>query len=114
MACYFVARIAVHDPQGYQRYLDGTGPLLERFGAEVLAVDEAPTVLEGEWPGTRTVLLRFSNEETAKAWYRSPEYQALARHRFRSASADAVFVRGRDDRLGGPTRASSGRPGALE
>jgi len=95
VACYFVARIAVHDVQGYQRYLDGADPLLDRFGGEVLAVDEAPTVLEGEWSGTRTVLLRFPDEETAKAWYHSPEYQALARHRFESASSDAVLVRGR-------------------
>ncbi len=47
-----MARIAVHDMRGYQRYLDGTRPLLERFGAEVLAVDEAPTILEGDWSGT--------------------------------------------------------------
>jgi uncharacterized protein (DUF1330 family) len=67
VACYFVARSAVHDVQGYQRYLEGTDPLLERFGGEVLAVDEASTVLEGEWSGTRTVLLRFPDEETAKA-----------------------------------------------
>jgi uncharacterized protein (DUF1330 family) len=96
MACYFVARINVRDPDGYQRYLQGTGPLLKRFGAAVLAVDEAVTVLEGQWPATRTVLIAFPDDATAKAWYASPEYQAIAQHRFAAATADAVLVRGRE------------------
>jgi uncharacterized protein (DUF1330 family) len=95
LTCYFLARITVHDEPGYARYLDGTDPLLARYGAEVLAVDEAPVVLEGHWPGTRTVLIAFPDEASARAWYDSPEYQAIAQHRFRAASADAVFVSGR-------------------
>lgn len=58
MPCYFVARIEVKDQEAYQRYLEGTGPVLEQFGGTVLAVDEDVTVLEGEWPATRTVLVR--------------------------------------------------------
>ena len=96
MTCYFIARIDVHDADGYQRYLEGTGPLLERFGATVLAVDEAAQVLEGEWPGTRTVLLAFPDEAAAKGWYTSPEYRSLARHRFAASSGDAVLVSGRE------------------
>ncbi|MBK9775549.1 MAG: DUF1330 domain-containing protein [bacterium] len=96
MTCYFLARITVHDEAGYARYLEGTDPVLARYGAEVLAVDEAPVVLEGQWPGTRTVLISFPDEASARAWYDSPEYQAIAQHRFRAASADAVFVRGRN------------------
>lgn len=96
MTCYFLARITVHDEAGYARYLEGTDPVLARYGAEVLAVDEAPVVLEGQWPGTRTVLISFPDEAGARAWYDSPEYQAIAQHRFRAASADAVFVRGRN------------------
>jgi uncharacterized protein (DUF1330 family) len=96
LKCYFIARIDVHDASGYARYLEGTDPVLARYGAEVLAVDEAPVVLEGQWPGTRTVLISFPDEASARAWYDSPEYQAIAQHRFRAASADAVFVRGRN------------------
>ena len=51
-------------------------------------------VLEGEWPCTRTVLLEFPSEEDAMSWYRSPEYQALARHRFGASFADIVMIRG--------------------
>lgn len=97
MPCYFLARLTIHDPAGYARYLAGTDPLLARHGARVLAVDESPAVLEGNWPGTRTVLIAFPDEAAARAWYDSPEYQALARHRHGSASADAVLLAGRGD-----------------
>ncbi|MBN1631180.1 MAG: DUF1330 domain-containing protein [Thermoleophilia bacterium] len=94
MACYFMARIQVHDHESYRRYLRGTRPLLERFGARVLAADEGVTVLEGEWPADRTILIEFADEQTAKKWYASPEYQAIAEHRRGAATGDAVLVRG--------------------
>lgn len=100
MACYFIARIDVHDADRYQRYLQGAGSLLERFGATVLAVDETTTVLEGEWPATRTVLLAFPDEATANAWYTSPEYRLLAQHRYAASSGDAVLVKGREPSAG--------------
>lgn len=95
MTCYFLARITIHDPAGYARYLEGTDAPLARFGARVLAVDEAPQVLEGAWPCTRTVLIAFPDETTGRAWYDSPEYREIAPLRFRSATTDAVFLKGR-------------------
>lgn len=96
MTCYFLARLTIHDPATYDLYLEGTDAPLARFGARVLAVDESPQVLEGAWPCSRTVLIEFPNEAAARGWYDSPEYRAIAPLRFRSATADAVFLRGSD------------------
>ena len=60
---YFIALIDIHDPDGYQRYLDGFDAVFERFDGEVIAVDEAPTILEGRWPAARTVVIRFPSED---------------------------------------------------
>jgi uncharacterized protein (DUF1330 family) len=97
VSCFFLARIAIHDPVAYGRYLAGTDAILARYGAEVLAVDEEPVVLEGDWSGSRTVLIRFPDEETARAWYTSAAYRELARSRFQASRADAIFLRGRDE-----------------
>jgi uncharacterized protein (DUF1330 family) len=51
------------------------------ISGKLLAVDEAPTVKEGDWPYTRTVLIEFPTAEAFDAWFNSPEYQALAEHR---------------------------------
>ena len=63
-----------------------------RHRGELLVVSEDPTVVEGEWPYTRTVLIRFPSAEAARAWYESPEYQDIAQHRFRGAKTNAVVV----------------------
>ena len=96
MSAYFIAQIKIHDRKTYQRYLDGADAILARHGGEVVVVDESPTILEGEWPYTRTVVIRFRTEKDAKGWYDSPEYRDLVRHRHQSSEADIVLVQGRD------------------
>ena len=96
MSCYFIAQINIHNRQEYKRYEDGTDSILAQHGAEVLVVEDSPIILEGEWPCTRIVVIRFPSEAQARQWYNSPEYQVVARHRFRASSAAAILARGRD------------------
>jgi uncharacterized protein (DUF1330 family) len=96
MSVYFIALIDIHDPAGYQRYLDGFDAAFAPYNGEVLAVDENPTILEGCWPAARTVVIRFPNEDDLQRWYRSPEYQALARLRATASSGAIAVVRGTD------------------
>ena len=37
----------------------GFGAVFSRYGGEVVAVSPDPTLLEGEWEATNTVLIRF-------------------------------------------------------
>jgi uncharacterized protein (DUF1330 family) len=96
MSCYFIALIDIHDPAGYERYLDGFDAAFAPYNGEVLAVDESPTTLEGHWPAKRTVVIRFPAEEDLLRWYRSPEYQRLASVRAGAATANIAVVRGVD------------------
>lgn len=96
MSCYFLAQITIHDPMGYERYLDGFDEVFERFGGEVLAVDDAPLRLEGDWPGTRTVVMRFPSQAEALRWYNSEGYQTLVKVRQAAAHANIVLVGGKE------------------
>ncbi|MCP4251421.1 MAG: DUF1330 domain-containing protein [bacterium] len=96
MSAYFIAQIKIHDCERYKLYLDGTDAILARHSGEVVVVDDSPTILEGKWPYTRTVVIRFRSEEDAKRWYESPEYQDLVQHRHQASEADTVLVQGRD------------------
>ncbi len=69
--------------------------VLRQYEGELLAADRDPTILEGEWPGTVTVLLRFASKVQALAWYNSEEYQKLVQIRFRVSSADLIAIQGR-------------------
>jgi len=93
MSCYFVAQINITDRDEYQKYLDGYDQIFSKYKGIVVAVDEYPAILEGEWPYERTVLIRFPDEEEARRWYESPEYRNLAKHRHRSSNANIVLVK---------------------
>ena len=96
MSHYFVAYITIHDPGQYEKYLEGFDEVFTRYNGEVIAVDDSPTVLEGEWPYTRAVVIRFPHEEDLKRWYESQEYQTLARHRWQSSQAYIIMIKGRE------------------
>jgi uncharacterized protein (DUF1330 family) len=92
MPVYIVAQINIHDRAEYDKYSEGFLDVFAHYKGELLVVSEDPVVVEGEWPYTRTVVIRFPSAEEAQRWYASPEYQAIAQHRFRGAKTNAVIV----------------------
>lgn len=94
MSSYFIAQIKIHNREEYKKYLEGTNEILKKYKGEVLVVDDTPIVLEGEWPYTRVVIIRFADEEEVKRWYNSTEYQALAQHRFKASKANTILAKG--------------------
>jgi uncharacterized protein (DUF1330 family) len=97
MSIYIMASIAIDDWEEYGKYQEGFLDVFARYRGELLAVSDAPQVVEGEWPYTRAVLLRFPDEAEARRWYESPEYQAIAQHRWRASRASVIAVEGMDD-----------------
>ena len=94
MSVYLIATIQIHDREIYGKYESGFLQIFERFNGRLLAVDENPDLLEGEWPVTRTVLIEFPTEKDALAWYQSDEYQELMKHRLDASSGDVVLLQG--------------------
>ncbi len=94
VAKYLIAQINIHDRNEYGRYEAGFVEIFSQYHPKMLAVDEAPESLEGEWSYTRTVLIEFPTDEDAMAWYQSPEYQKLAEHRFAASTANLVKISG--------------------
>ena len=66
--------------------------IFEKYEGELLTVDEAPTVLEGSWPETRTVIARFKDKETALKWYESEEYQEIIQYRLHASTANIIIT----------------------
>lgn len=94
MSHYLIAQIEIADRNEYAKYEAGFVDIFKKYDGRVLGFDESPEVLEGEWDYTRTVLIEFPSEESALAWYRSDEYQALATHRFAASTANTVLIKG--------------------
>ena len=96
MSNYFIAYIKIHHPEEYERYLEGFDEVFEKYKGEVIVVDDRPTVLEGEWPYTRAIVIRFPSEEELLRWYESPEYRSIAKHRSEASEADIIVAKGRE------------------
>lgn len=92
MSVYIVARIDIEDRERYGQYEAGFMEIFASHGGKLLAVDESPEVIEGEWPVTRTVLIEFPDRDAALAWYRSEDYQQLAQHRFAASKGDIAML----------------------
>ena len=94
MSAYAIALVTIVDGNGYAKYVAGFMEVLAAHKGECLSVDDAPRVVEGKWPHSRTVLLKFPNEDAFRRWYHSDAYQALAKHRFKAATANFVVITG--------------------
>jgi uncharacterized protein (DUF1330 family) len=91
---YVILTEAIKDQAGMDAYSQASAPALIQGRARVLSVDTRPHVLEGEWHGTRTVLLEFASVEAARAWYESDEYQKVVGMRHAAADTNAVILSG--------------------
>lgn len=97
MSSYFIALIDIHNPERYEKYLEGYDEVFNKFNGRVIAVEDNPRVLEGSWPAGRTVIIEFPNEGELRNWYESKEYQAIARHRKEASIASIAIISGRDE-----------------
>ena len=91
MAAYFIAQYVVKDAKLYREYQVAAGRTIQESGGEVVAFDVAAETIEGTPPGPQTVILKFDSTEAAKAWYRSPGYQAVVGKRLAATSGFAVI-----------------------
>ena len=89
---YLIATLTIHDRDRYADYEAGFLDIFQRYQGTLLSVDEQPTVLEGEWPVTRTVLVQFPDAAAARDWYDSDAYQALMQHRLAASTGSIVMV----------------------
>lgn len=50
--------------------------------------------VEGEWPFSRMLIVRFESKEAFGAWYGSTEYQRLLQHRLKASTGNIVLLEG--------------------
>ena len=94
MKAFVIATETVKDEAMFGKYREQVLKTLEPFGGRFVVRGGTFTVLEGEWPHPRLVIIEFASRAAAEGWYRSPEYQAILPLRLKAAVGNAVFVDG--------------------
>jgi uncharacterized protein (DUF1330 family) len=96
MKHYFAAQIKINDPDEYEKYLDRFDEIFTQYKGEYLAIDESPTLLEGDWNYTKSVLIKFNSKQDFEEWYYSDDYQSILMHRLKASKCDTILIKGVD------------------
>lgn len=96
MSCYFVANIKITDDKEYNNYLAEVDKVFAKYNGKYLALDENPTLLEGKWDYSRSIIIEFESESDFKEWYYSDDYQRILKHRLTAAVCDTILVKGKN------------------
>ena len=94
MAFYGIAHITITDRAAYDRYSAAFMEVFNQYSGTLLAVDETPEVVEGEWTATRLVMMSFPDAAAFHDWFGSPAYQAIAEHRHAGSNGVVLLAKG--------------------
>jgi uncharacterized protein (DUF1330 family) len=94
MSVYAIAQLKITDRATYNRYVGKFMDVMKLFHGRVLAADENPQVIEGEWDRDKVVLLSFPDEKAFRDWAESPEYLEIAKDRKAGSDAVVLLVKG--------------------
>ena len=94
MKGYVIANIDVRDADGYEAYRSRTAEIIARHGGRFLVRGGKVEVREGEPGIARFVVIEFPDMEAARAFYDSPDYQAVLPHRTANSEGTLFLVEG--------------------
>lgn len=98
---YMIATIDVRDYEAYaEQYGIPVAGMFAEVGAEILVAEAQAEILEGDWPGNWTVVVRVPSAQIARDLYNSEQYAPFRKARIerlaRSTSL-AIFPEFRPD-----------------
>lgn len=94
MPVFVAVDIAVHDPEGFERYKALAPATMIPFGGRYALRGGTVERLEGMWQPSRFVLLEFPTAAAARAWWNSPEYAPVKALRQACAKTEMVLFEG--------------------
>ncbi len=96
MKAYVVVQETVTDEQTFVAYRSKVIPTLAPYHGRFVVRGGTLSILEGEWPHPRLVILEFPSRDAAMGWYRSAAYQAILPLRLASCQGNLIIVDGTD------------------
>ena len=92
---YWIARVDVHNEDGYKPYALANPAIFKKFGGRFVVRGGKFDPVEGQ-SRARNVVIEFPDYETALACYNSPDYQANIKVRQPHSIIDLIIIEGYD------------------
>jgi uncharacterized protein (DUF1330 family) len=90
---YWIARVDVHNEDGYKPYAAANPAIFKKYGGRFVVRAGQFESMEGT-NKSRNVVIEFPDYAVALACYRSPEYQANIKIRQPHSIIDLVIIEG--------------------
>jgi len=92
---YWIARVDVHNEDGYKPYAAANAAIFRKFGGRFVVRGGKFTCPEGK-SRARNVVIEFPDYDAALACYNSPEYRANLKIRQPHSDIDLIVIEGYD------------------
>ncbi len=94
MSAYLLANITVNNPENYKEYVEKVKSVVEKFDGEYLVRGGEMSVIEGDWPHKRNIVIKFPSREKAMEWYNSEEYKSVKKIRLDNSEGSNIIIKG--------------------
>ncbi|MCF8476605.1 MAG: DUF1330 domain-containing protein [Pseudolabrys sp.] len=92
---YWIARVDVHNDEGYKPYAAANPAIFRKFGGRFVVRGGKFEAPEGK-PRSRNVVIEFPDYAAALACYHSPEYQENLKIRQPHSEIELLIIEGFD------------------
>lgn len=94
MTVYVIAQLKFTNGDRYRKYQARFFDVFKDSGGKLLAADEKPVVLDGEWTCDKVVVMSFTGEQQARSFLDSPGYKEISIDRIAGADTVSLLVHG--------------------
>jgi uncharacterized protein (DUF1330 family) len=94
MTVYVIAQVKFIKEEYYRRYQSRFAEVFKPFNGRLLAADEKPKVLDGEFTRDKVVVMEFPDEGEAMRFLDSPVYREISKDRIAGAETLSLLVKG--------------------
>ncbi len=99
MSAYIISDVSVRDAEAFEAYRTRAAPSIAQYGGRYLARGGLIEPLEGNWTPRVIIIAEFPDFESARIWYRSPEYASALAFRDAGLSRNLILVDGVREQL---------------
>ena len=94
MTAYIISDVTIRDTKEIETYRTRAAASIAAHGGHYRVRGGKIEVLEGDWTPRIIVVAEFPDMETARTWYRSPEYASALEVRDKALSRNLILVEG--------------------
>jgi uncharacterized protein (DUF1330 family) len=94
MTAYIISDVSVRSADAFQTYRTRAAASIKRYGGRYLVRGGRIEQLEGSWAPRNIIIIEFPDLDTARAWYRSPEYASALEVRDQALSRNLILADG--------------------